>query len=707
MAVRTIDVARRAFASPEWSSGAAAIYSAAGVSVSVVDFASHEVLSAGRICAYCPHLDDPALVGGDDCFDAHPGVESGQGRMVCRAGLPALYSAVSCGNRPVTHVVVSGFVTSTRERRGRYEYLLNSGSSEDAARRRIKSLPVLSRAQAESFLQMAVASAATIFAGTLERVVAAERVEELRLFVTNGHTIAATARLDDDALSSMAEQVRDLADAQAAALLRPRGCDLEVVAISNGWRGPVGALVAHSSTVAGKAFGSGTVTLSSTREDSTLTAAVPVMSDGRAIGVFEVRLEAVAGSSPADRLAKVARFAQFAAIALERDSEREAVERAMGGYTCLNELASELGGLSDPTAVARTLLAQVRRAFEYDVAGVVLSGWDVDRAELAIGRPVERCALDELLHDVTGRAGSGAFDVVHVSDGEMTLVQDAEESHSYGGTEWSLSAVAIGHGQLDVGWLFVARRDGHAYSAQDRALLEAFAAHGGPAFGRAALFTRIRDDFAVTIEKLSTALSAGLHSGAPGTAVSAGVGKVMEYAVAIGEQLELGVAAVEQLRVAGLLHDIGQAGLPGTVTMTPPTLTPGELLVATSRVETAPTITEQIAFLEELTPVVMHHHENWDGTGYPHGLVADEIPLLSRVLRVADAFDELVGSTVREQRFTPPEAVEQILGSAGTLFDPRVADALSRVIRERIARGLSLQPLEAVGGPQPRQAVPS
>lgn len=707
MAVKDIDVARRAFASPEWCSGADAIYSAAGVSVSVVDFVSGEVLSGGRVCSYCPHVTDRQLVAGGDCFDTYPHAEDEQGRMICRAGLPALYSTVTRGDRSVAHVVLSGFVTSTRERRGRYEHLRNTGMSEEAARRRIKSLPILSRAQAEAFLQMAVASATTIFAATFERMAAAERVEELRLFVTSGHTVAATARLDETALLSMAEQVCELAGAQAAALLRPHGAELEVVAISDAWRGSVGAVVVRATTVAGKAFESGSATLSGAREDGTITAAVPLMSNGRAVGVFELRLDAAASSSPADRLAKVARFAQFAAIALERDAEHEAVERAMGGYTCLNALASELGGLTEPTAVAQTLLAQVQRAFGYDVAGVVLSGWGVDRADLAFGGVVGRDELDELLQDVTGRdSASDPYAEMHVAAGELLLVQGAAEIGEGGGGPWALSSVAIGHGQLDVGWLFVARRDGATYSAQDRALLEGFAAHGGPAFGRAALFARIRDDYASTIETLSATVSAGVRSDVSTPRDSTQAGNVMEYAVALGEKLELGVSAVERLRVAGLMHDIGQAGLPGTVTLTPPTLTPSELLTAASRTEPAPTIIEQIAFLETLTPVVLHHHENWDGSGYPHGLAADEIPLLSRVLRVADAFDELTASRDPERRCTPLQAVEQINGSAGTLYDPQVAQALSQVVNDQIAAGLSAHGVE-LSGDQPHQTLPS
>lgn len=679
--ISDIDIARKAFASPEWRAGADAIFSAAGVSVSVVDFGSGEVLSGGRTCAFCPYLGDRDTVETGDCVDRCPEPGTTDGRVLCRAGLPALFSAVMYRGRIVAHVMVTGFVTSTRERRGRYEHLLNSGVSEEAARRRIKSLPILARAQAGAFLQMAVASATTVFAATLERMVAAERVEELRLFVTSGHNVASAAHLDTESLSSMVSEALELAGADACALLRPAGAVLEVAAVTEGWRGSVGSTVPRETTVAGKAFDSGRASLSSVREDGTISAAVPLTAAGRVLGVFELRFDVATVPAPAERLTRVARFAQFAAIALERESERVAVERAMSGYTRLNGLASQLGGQTEATGVATLLLEEIRRTFDYDVAGVVLSGWGVDRVDLVVSTAVESATLDTLLSDVTGRdCSTDPFAEVSFSEGGGLV--DSGPVSSPGA--WALSSVEIGHGLLDVGWLFVARADGGSYSAQDRALLEGFAAHGGPAFGRSALFARVRDDYASTIEALSATLSA--HSQSGRAVVHAG--KVMEYAVLIGEQMGLEVAQTERLRIAGLLHDMGQAGLPGTVTLSTPTLTPAELLAAASRADAAPTIVEQIEFLESLTPVVLHHHENWDGSGYPHGLSGTEIPVLSRVLRVADAYDELTASSAKERRQTPLDACDQIAEAAGRLFDPEVARALSSVVTEQIAAGL-------------------
>jgi len=211
--------------------------------------------------------------------------------------------------------------------------------------------------------------------------------------------------------------------------------------------------------------------------------------------------------------------------------------------------------------------------------------------------------------------------------------------------------------------------------------MEGFAAHGGPAFGRAALFSRVRDDYAATIEAL-TATMGGHERG-----TKANVSKVMDYAVLMGEELGLGVEAVERLRFAGILHDTGKAGLPGAITLRPTTLTPQELLAAHSRAELRPSIIDQIDFLDSLTPVILHHHENWDGSGYPHALAGDEIPALARVLRVADAFDAMIGTRAGSERLTIAQARARVRDGAGILFEPRAAAALIAVLDEQAAAG--------------------
>ncbi|PKP63188.1 MAG: hypothetical protein CVT86_05865, partial [Alphaproteobacteria bacterium HGW-Alphaproteobacteria-8] len=142
---------------------------------------------------------------------------SGAGRIVCRTGVAALYSPVLRDGRSVAHIVLSGFVTSTRERRGVYERLLSRGVSEDSARRLVKALPVISRRQAESYLHIALASARTVFDATVERLASRERMDELKLFVSAGRQVVTTEHLDSETLGGIAEEAVAMVGGEAGA----------------------------------------------------------------------------------------------------------------------------------------------------------------------------------------------------------------------------------------------------------------------------------------------------------------------------------------------------------------------------------------------------------------------------------------------------------------------------------------------------------
>jgi len=684
------DIALRAFSTPEWRSAADALFQATGISVNVMDFAACDSLAGTHSCAFCHAAAEISAPAPLSCFDSPPPPQAGPGRVVCRAGLAALYAPVLRDDTPIAHVVLSGFVTSTRERRGLYQQLINRGLSEDAARRALKSLPIVARRQADSYLQMAIASARTIVDATVDRMAAAERIEELRLFVSAGHQVVSADKLDSDALSAIAEEAVAIIGGEAGAILRPRGSFLEVVARTEGWRGPVGALVPKVSTASGRAVETARTVVSPGRNGGSATLAMPLLLGGRVLGVLEARVPRAAVPLPADRVSRLGRFGQFVAIALEREDERSAVERAMSGYAQLNELAAALGGQSDINGISQLLVSVIDKSFAFQLAGLVLTGWGNDRADVVVDGNRAQSEIDYVLGVVAGR------DVLSMPFGSMRHVTHrGDVTECDPAAEWSINAVELSHGDLTVGYLFVARCDGAHYGAQDRALLEGIAAHGGAAFGRAALFSRIRDDYAKTIAALSATLDLGER------VPNGHAGRVMEYSMAMGEELGLKFEDIEQLRFAGLLHDIGKTGLPEEILLKPSKLTAEEFAQVQKHAEIGASIVDQIDFLKGLTPVILHHHERWDGKGYPHKLKGEEIPLLARVLGVADSFDAMTGDRAYRPKMSMSQARLEMESAAGTQYDPRVVAALFEVLdRMALAGGTGLlAPKEAQGRP--------
>ncbi len=177
---------------------------------------------------------------------------------------------------------------------------------------------------------------------------------------------------------------------------------------------------------------------------------------------------------------------------------------------------------------------------------------------------------------------------------------------------------------------------------------------------------------------------------------------VSRLVTAIAHELELEPDVVEQVRLAGLLHDLGKIGLPDEILRKPEQLTPHEQRL----VRTHPELGHSLLDGFELAPVdtwILHHHEHWDGTGYPLGLAGEDIPLGSRIILVADAFDAMV----TDRSYCPATdicaALAELRRMAGHQFDPRIVAALEAHLglRERGDPGYDLvndQELVAVAG---------
>jgi len=149
---------------------------------------------------------------------------------------------------------------------------------------------------------------------------------------------------------------------------------------------------------------------------------------------------------------------------------------------------------------------------------------------------------------------------------------------------------------------------------------------------------------------------------------------VAQLCVAIGERLQIEPTALERVRLAGLLHDVGKIGVADAILQKPGVLAPDELSAMTEHVE----IGHAILLAAEL-PIeahwVLHHHERMDGGGYPSGLSGASIPVESRIIAVADAFEAMTGTRPYREAISVDEAVVELQANAGTQFDTRCVDA--------------------------------
>jgi len=128
-----------------------------------------------------------------------------------------------------------------------------------------------------------------------------------------------------------------------------------------------------------------------------------------------------------------------------------------------------------------------------------------------------------------------------------------------------------------------------------------------------------------------------------------------------------------------LLHDIGKIGIPDAILLKPGPLTPAEWKIMRTHPEIGRQLVEQVPFLRGAVPIVYHHHERWDGTGYPLGLKGEDIPLGARIFALADAFDAMTFDRPYSQAIPLAAARQEIQRSAGTHFDPLVVETFLRL----------------------------
>lgn len=159
--------------------------------------------------------------------------------------------------------------------------------------------------------------------------------------------------------------------------------------------------------------------------------------------------------------------------------------------------------------------------------------------------------------------------------------------------------------------------------------------------------------------------------------------RVSRIAGAIARHMGLPERQIEEIELAGLLHDIGKIGVEDRILMKPSRLDPDEQELMRRHPIYGASILEPSVSLRPLVPLVRYHHENYDGSGYPEGLKGDEIPLGSRIIIVADAYEAMTSDRIYRKAVGHERAMEQLNRYKGVQFDPVIVRALERLVQNR------------------------
>ena len=156
--------------------------------------------------------------------------------------------------------------------------------------------------------------------------------------------------------------------------------------------------------------------------------------------------------------------------------------------------------------------------------------------------------------------------------------------------------------------------------------------------------------------------------------------RLVTYSLAIAQELGLGPEHREALQYGGYMHDIGKVAIPDAILLKPGRLTEDEYAYMKEHVILGWKLMSNMPAMEEAGKVVLHHHERFNGTGYPYGLIGEHIPMTARVLALADVFDALITRRPYKEPFPLDDAFEMIRQDTGSHFDPLVVDAFFRAL---------------------------
>jgi len=167
--------------------------------------------------------------------------------------------------------------------------------------------------------------------------------------------------------------------------------------------------------------------------------------------------------------------------------------------------------------------------------------------------------------------------------------------------------------------------------------------------------------------------------------------KVSEYSVAMAEALGLPEDKIATIRAASLLHDIGKVGIPDSILSKEGPLTDEEWEPVKAHPQLGVEILRHIIDLANCLPAILHHHERYDGKGYPSGLKSDNIPIEGRILAIADAYDAMISPRSYREQLSSQEALNELKRCAGTQFDPELVDIFCEIIESIPSKRLEIK----------------
>jgi HD-GYP domain-containing protein (c-di-GMP phosphodiesterase class II) len=365
-------------------------------------------------------------------------------------------------------------------------------------------------------------------------------------------------------------------------------------------------------------------------------------------------------------MAALVRGSLTAALALHVSEQEAAAARA------LLDTAGELARLLDPPSVLKTILSRGMTLADASTGSIML----VDPATGGLSMELSEGLPSEVAGSARLEKGEGIAGWV-LATGKPLVVEDLPGRSTRMRRHGVRTALSVPIADQD-GTLGVLNVGSKTFAARlsDRTLstLETLGRLGAMALRNAQAVRSTGDLYLDTLKTLALALETKDPYAHGGTE------RVVECAVALGAAMGLDAAEARALEIAALLHDIGMIATGDSTGVRQRPLTTVEWGLLKMHPVIAAELLEQAPTLREVAPIVYHHHEHYDGTGYASGVAGEDIPLAARILAVADAYVAMTSDRPYRSAMSRDEALSELNKEAGAQFDPHIVEALGDLV---------------------------
>ena len=376
------------------------------------------------------------------------------------------------------------------------------------------------------------------------------------------------------------------------------------------------------------------------------------------------------------------------------DAIGSVLEHAVGREEAIDDLAEALSTNYEELNMLYALLPNVATKVREDDIGAALVEW---AAQTLHCERVSLLALDPKRQELRVLASHGLpADVLHrpipvsesiagksLSDEDFLVLGDISERPdlqgisrgTYDGAAFAVIRVPLQARGEPLGVLTATERIGDdEFTARDCKLLEGLSAIGASALLNCRLHAQMNRQMLSTIKALASAVDAKDQY------THAHSDRVSHLCVALAKRMKItDRETLRLIELAGLLHDIGKIGVPDAILSKTEKLTQQEYAVVKTHVDIGANIVSNVDGLDEVARAIKHHHERFDGLGYPAGLAGEDIPLASRLIAVSDAFDSLTSDRCYRKGTDTKRALSELNRFRGTQFDPALLDLFNQL----------------------------